>query len=125
VRKKNVSNRSSHMSANLHRTEYISFVLTRDAAMKSLNKEVFGQDVTTDVISFPMNEDVNDTTYTGEIVVNQDEVLRNAKTYGVTYEQELARVIAHGVLHLVGYDDDTRQHKAAMTAVEDSVIAEI
>jgi probable rRNA maturation factor len=105
----------------------ITFWLTGDRHMRSLNQKVFGHFEQTDVISFPINEEMKktQTDYLGEIVVNQDEVARNATQFGVKYDEELARVVAHGVLHLLGYEDGTVQGKAAMKSVEDSVIKRI
>ncbi|NTV30817.1 rRNA maturation RNase YbeY [candidate division WWE3 bacterium] len=104
----------------------VSFQLNRDDDMKTLNKQVFDHDFTTDVISFPMATPLpNNQDYLGEIVVNQDQVKRNAEEFGVSYAQELARVVAHGVLHLLGYEDDTPEKKAKMTAIEDAVVREV
>lgn len=102
----------------------ISFWLTNDCEMRKLNKSVFKKGGTTDVISFNIDETLPDQShqYLGEIVVNQDTVKRNADKYKVAYEQELARVVAHGVLHLLGYEDDTPDHQRAMRAIEDSVV---
>lgn len=103
----------------------ISFWLNRDSQMVELNQDVFKKDSTTDVISFPIDEQMKDNTqYLGEIVVDQDEVQRNADHFGHRYEHELARVVAHGVLHLLGYEDDTEEKRAAMNAIEEKVIEE-
>ncbi len=95
--------------------------------MRGLKKQWFGVDETTDVISFstksllgPMKEDL-----IGEIVVNEDEVRRNANLYGVSFEQEMARVVAHGVLHVYGYEDDTEAGKDAMKAIENVVVGSV
>ena len=94
--------------------------------MRKLNARVFGKNSPTDVIAFPMSTQLSDQNeYLGEIVVDQDEVARNAKKYKVGYAQELARVVAHGVLHLVGYEDRSEVGKRAMRAVEDSVVKEV
>lgn len=104
----------------------VSFHLNRDDEMKALNKQVFDHDYTTDVISFPMATPLpNNRDYLGEIVINQDQVARNAEEYGVSYAHELARVVAHGVLHLLGYEDDTPEKKARMSAIEDAVVREV
>lgn len=94
--------------------------------MKKLNKEVFHRDESTDVISLPVGEVVpGKGDYLGEVVVNQDEVKRNALEYKVSYAQELARVVTHGVLHLLGYEDDTEEGRKVMEGVEDMVVKEI
>jgi len=98
--------------------------------MKKVNSIVFGRDATTDVISMPIMEKINldkskDIELCGEIVVNHDQVVRNAKEYEVSYEQELARVVAHGVLHIMGYTDDTEKARSAMKAIEDAVVSTV
>ncbi|NCS32522.1 rRNA maturation RNase YbeY [bacterium] len=113
------------MKNNRHNVSRVSFVLTHDQNMIELNTKVFGKEDTTDVISFPMQDKHTNSELIGEIVINVDEVKRNALDYGVTYEQELARVTAHGVLHLVGYEDDTTEHRSAMSRIEDTVVSEI
>lgn len=92
----------------------ISFVITDDSAMD------------TDVISQPINEELpNGTKYLGEVVVNEEQVKRQADEYSVSEEEEMARVVAHGVLHLLDYEDDTPENREAMKAIEDSVVREI
>lgn len=108
----------------------IKFALVDDAEMATLNHQWFGKNEPTDVISFPMQEtfDPKDTSKTpllGEIVVDVDEVSRNAEAYSVSFAQELARVMAHGTLHLLGYTDDSEDRKAAMKVIEDAVVEEV
>lgn len=104
----------------------VSFVVVNDARMVEVNKEVFDKNVTTDVISLPINTEIDDkTVYLGEVVVNQDAVQRNAEHYQVTYAQELARVITHGVLHLLGYQDDDSKGRVRMQEIEDVVVQEV
>lgn len=92
----------------------VSFVITDDSTMD------------TDVISQLIDESLPDgTKYLGEIVVNEDQVRRQARGYGVSEAEEMARVVAHGVLHLLGYEDDTPEKREAMKAVEDSVVSKI
>lgn len=110
-------------------------VITHDSKMRAFKKQWFGIDETTDVISFAagtQNMPVSlgagqggqiEEDLVGEIVVNEDEVRRNAKAFGVSFEQEMARVVAHGVLHVYGYEDDTKEGKAAMKAIEDVVVS--
>lgn len=120
-------------------------VITHDSKMRAFKKQWFGIDETTDVISFatgtqnmpvslgasPPRQAGGETgqggqieeDLVGEIVVNEDEVRRNAKAFGVSFEQEMARVVAHGVLHVYGYEDDTKEGKAAMKAIEDVVVS--
>lgn len=106
--------------------QIVSVSLVGDVKMREVNKQVFGKKSTTDVISMPYQHQVKkDTELVGEIVVNTQVVRKNAKRFGVTYEQELARVVAHGVLHLQGFEDKTVKGKTAMKAIEDWVVKEL
>lgn len=97
---------------------------THDKSMKEINRKVFGSSSTTDVISLPLNESDAEKNVLGDLVVNVDEV-KNADKYGVSFIAELARVVAHGVLHLYGYDDATDKGKAAMRTIEDMVVKDV
>lgn len=120
-----------------------SFTIVDDEGIRCINKDWLNKNTSTDVISFSMIEHQTSTTtrtpdnttendldilsppkMAGEIVINEDEVQRNAEKFGVTFEQEMARVVAHGVLHLYGYEDDTNEKRNAMKAIEDLVVEE-
>jgi len=102
-------------------------LITHDQNMRLLKEQWFGVDEVTDVISFSTGNPnmQNNDDVVGEIVVNEDEVRRNAEAFGVSFEQEMARVVAHGVLHVYGYQDDTKEGKAAMKAIEDTIVGKI
>ena len=86
----------------------ISFVIVNDSVMK------------TDVISQPINDELpNGVKYLGEVMINEGQVKRQAKEYGVSEAQEMARVVAHGVLHVLGYTDETEENRGVMKAIED------
>jgi len=74
----------------------VSFV--GDAEMQKLNKKYRGKDKTTDVLSFNINEEL----HLGDIVVNIDQAKRQAGEYKNTLEEEIAELVAHGMLHLQG-----------------------
>ncbi len=94
--------------------------------MKKLNKQYLGRDETTDVLAFPVNEKLPDGFYfLGEIVVNADVVKQQAKDYKVSEKEELARLITHGALHLLGYQDKSKEKREKMKKVEDKVLAEL
>jgi probable rRNA maturation factor len=91
---------------------YISVTLTGDAEIKQLNKKYLKRDYTTDVLSFNINEKQADGRfYLGDIVVNKDQAARQAKAYGNDLDHEIAALVEHGVLHLLGVhhpDDDEK-----------------
>ena len=71
----------------------------------------------TDVISFPLEEGSN---LEGEVYVNLDRARQQAKEFQVTVPAEVARLVIHGTLHLVGYDDTTLRKAAVMKKREDA-----
>lgn len=75
--------------------------------MKKLNKKYKGKDYPTDVLSFEINEKTpGGKNYIGDIVVNIDQAKRQAKEYKNTTEEEIAELVAHGMLHLQGLHHD-------------------
>lgn len=82
--------------------KYISVTLVGDKEIKELNKKHLDSDYPTDVLSFPVNEVVDDMEYLGDIVVNKDQAKRQMKDYNNDLEHEISELVAHGVLHLLG-----------------------
>lgn len=89
---------------------YISVTITDDETIRNMNKEYLKRDYTTDVLSFNIDENMPDGRYyLGDVVVNKEQAKRQAKDYANTEAQELAALVEHGVLHLLGVhhaDDD-------------------
>ena len=84
----------------------IAFVSSR--RMRQLNKRYRGIDRSTDVLSFPNGGDlVDDKSSLGDIAIAVDEAEKQARQNGLEFEQEIAQLILHGLLHLCGYDHDT------------------
>jgi probable rRNA maturation factor len=93
----------------------LNFIFTGDKDMMEINKEFLKRDYLTDVITFNYNEKNK---IRGEIYMNVDAVRRNSIKYKVNLENEIIRVMIHGVLHLSGYDDRTEEEKERMRKVE-------
>lgn len=89
---------------------YISVSLVGNKEIQALNKKYLGRDCATDVLSFNYAGDSTSSELLGDIVVSTEKAKEQAKEYGNTYEQEIADLVAHGVLHLLGVhhlDDDS------------------
>ena len=85
--------------------------------MKTLNRQYRGIDKTTDVLSFPQEDNVSfrdlspeSEIVLGDIVVNLHKAQRQAKENGLTFHEELKRLLVHGLLHLLGYDHEKGRH---------------
>ena len=87
----------------------LSIVFVRSAKMRKLNLEYRKKNQPTDALSF--SESSNEESYLGEILVCLPEVRNNAKIYNQKLEQELKRVLIHGILHLLGYDHEREGSK--------------
>lgn len=94
----------------------VVLVFVDDRRMRELNRKYLRHDRTTDVLSFSYGTRRR---LDGEIVVNLDQARRQAPQYGGTYQQEVSRLIVHGLLHLAGHDDATNAERERMHRRED------
>ncbi len=78
----------------------LSLLLTGDEEIRELNRRFRGKDKSTDVLSFPMDDEL----LLGDIAISMDRVHRQAVDAGITDDMELARLCIHGLLHLLGYE---------------------
>ena len=99
----------------------VSFVFCSDNLLSSLKKEYFNKNQYTDVIAFQMNED-SDKNLDGEIYISLDRALENSKTFKEPYEKEIIRLVIHGCLHLIGFNDQSFKEKKNMTKMEDKFL---
>lgn len=96
-------------------TDEISFIFSSDDYLLKVNKQYLNHDYYTDVITFNYNKKK---LISGDIFISIDRVKENATKYNETFDNELLRVIVHGVLHLLGYDDKTELEKKDMRKLE-------
>ena len=97
----------------------VNYILCSDAYLLDINRQYLNHDYYTDVISFDYCED---NVISGDIFISVDTVADNAKEYGVTFEKELARVMIHGVLHFIGYNDKSDEEVPVMRAKENQYL---
>ena len=88
--------------------ESLSFLFVDDEEMLKYNKKYLQHESYTDVITFDSSVDKK---IAGDIIISLERVNDNAKFYQVSYNYELQRVMAHGLLHLLGYSDKNKEEK--------------
>ena len=93
----------------------LCFILSTDENVLKINKQYLGHSDYTDVITFDYTKGNE---IHGDIFISTERIQENAKRYKVEKEEELRRVMAHGVLHLIGYTDKTEEGKMEMTGKE-------
>tara|TARA_Y100000996_G_scaffold338925_1_gene275777 strand:+ start:3451 stop:3885 length:435 start_codon:yes stop_codon:yes gene_type:complete len=94
----------------------INLIISNDEHLNELKKQYFNQDYYTDVIAFNLEDEGN--SIDGEIYISMDRIIYNANKYDCNLNDELKRIIVHGTLHLIGYDDATKKEKESMTHLE-------
>lgn len=94
----------------------ISIIFCSDQYILDVNRKYLNHDYYTDIITFDYCEG---DLLSGDLFISIDSVRENAAFYGTAFENELNRVIVHGVLHLIGYDDHTEEEIAQMRSKED------
>ncbi len=103
----------------------INFIFCSDAYLLTINKQYLQHDTYTDIITFDYSKDSKTTPISGDIFISIDRIKENAKTFSKTAEEELQRVIIHGVLHLLGYKDKTKAAKEEMTKEENNCLKKL
>ena len=98
---------------SLNRVDYI---FCSDEYLLNINQQFLHHETYTDIVTFPLS-DANEPIY-GEVYMSTDRIKENAKTFKVSYQSELLRVIIHGALHLCGYLDHNKTEKQIMRAKE-------
>jgi rRNA maturation RNase YbeY len=98
------------------------FVFCEDTYLHKINLEFLKHDTLTDVITFDYNmgKQVN-----SEIFISVERVEENASDFRVSFEQELHRVMIHGILHLCGYKDESAQEEKTIRAKEDEALQQL
>lgn len=95
----------------------ISYIFCSDNYLRQINIDYLNHDYLTDIITFDNSDDED--TIEGDIFISVERVMENAGVFNKTFENELRRVIIHGVLHLIGYKDKSGKDKSLMREKED------
>lgn len=98
---------------------HINYIFCSDEYLLSINKQYLNHDYFTDIITFPLNEDPIE----ADIFISIDRIKENSSLLGTTFTNELHRVMAHGILHMIGFNDKTEESKSVMRLKEDEALS--
>lgn len=102
--------------------ESVEISFLKDEDVYKMNKNFLNHDALTDILTFPYSEKEP---YSTEIIISFERAKENAKKYKVKYEEEILRLIAHGLLHTIGFNDFTRSEKLKMRREENKLLDSI
>lgn len=99
--------------------EELVYVFCSDEYLLAMNRQFLEHDYYTDIITFDLRDDQASTSVMGEVYISLDRVVDNAASLSVSFEDELCRVVFHGLLHLCGYKDKRKDDIVKMRSAED------
>lgn len=99
------------------KVDFLNYIFCSDPYLLDLNKKYLAHDYFTDIITFESSEEEG--VISGDIFISVDRAKENAKEYKVSLEEEIQRLIIHGLLHLIGYKDGSDEEKLIMRKKED------
>ncbi len=100
---------------------YLEISFVTKEIIHEINKEHLNHDYPTDIITFEYDRG-EDGVIDGELIICSEVAADNAEEFGVTVESELLRLIIHGILHLIGYDDTDEEKQKIMKSEEDKLV---
>ncbi len=117
----------------VRRNTEVTIVITDDEDIRGINAEHRGIDDATDVLSFPLESEASSAFVVppgqprnlGDIVLSFERVTAQAEEYGHSVSRELAYLVTHGMLHLLGYDHEDEAQRAAMREREELILADL
>ena len=108
----------------LNKTSYekinLNFVFCNNETLNDFKLKYFNDDVLTDIVTFPLR---NDSELEAEIYISSEMANVNAQQFKVSLNNEISRLIVHGILHLIGFDDSSEQKKKAMFKKQEQIIS--
>ena len=114
-----------------HEDAELSILLTDNEGIRALNRRYLDRDRPTDVLSFPMwdfNSELrtpNSELILGDVVISIEKARKQAEELGVTMDEELSRLLVHGILHLFGFDHEKSSKEAQRMKKEEERLIEI
>ena len=99
----------------------LNYIFCSDSYLLKINREYLGHDTLTDIITFDNSE--SDEIVEGDVYISVQRVRENAAEFKVAFAKELARVMVHGLLHLLGYKDKSAHQKRMMRKKESSYLS--
>lgn len=119
------------MAENAGSSVNIGLVITGQEKIRELNRQYLDEDAPTDVLSFPMSEPGAGATFInppdhklhlGEVIISYPQALKQAEEHRHPVRKEIAILLIHGILHLMGYDHDVPERQQAMNERESSML---
>lgn len=116
------------MVEEVARPAELSVVITGDAAIRELNQTYRNTDAATDVLSFSQAEGEafalpdGETPHLGDVIISLETARRQADEHGLALQDEVAHLLVHGILHLLGYDHEEPDDETVMRAHEDAIL---
>jgi probable rRNA maturation factor len=98
----------------------LNYIFCSDEYLHKINVDYLDHDTYTDIITFDNSED--ESTIEGDIFVSIERIIDNSRSLNILFDEEIKRVIVHGLLHLCGYDDNSVEDKANMRRLETEYI---
>ena len=100
----------------------VSLILSTDAYLQELNNKYAGNNITTDVLSFPSNDE---TDYLGDVILSTEYANRTARLNAYELTEELQLLTIHGILHLLGYKHETQHERQIMWNIQNEILSKL
>lgn len=113
------------VSRETHKDFVLNYIFCSEEYLLNINQQYLNHDYYTDIITFDLSDPDKENFIEADIFISLDTVLSNSKKEKDSFANELARVMSHGVFHLLGYNDKTEEEKTTMRQLEDEAIAKI
>ena len=101
--------------------QQLNYIFCDDEYLLKVNQDYLDHDTYTDIITFDLSDEKDEVS--GDIFISIDRIKANAKKFEQDFEDEFNRVLVHGLLHLIGYNDHSADEKAAMRLKEDNCLS--